>query len=311
MDPYFSPASEFNRNYSGDIVPPAKKVRKNHNEFERKRRDLQRVRLEELRSVIPGLDAKASMVTVLTAAKECIEYLRAQNPSLSFGPRMMPAVAPKLATNISSRASTLNSSNLENEFDLEKLLGLPAELRKTSTDSENSSSNLQGTFKKGRLQLVDGMPTVSPSQFPPEAMTIKVQRAPSPPGGTMAPPMMPNLARNSLIATVMDESYFTGPARKDSALLLPTPDPGTFMFGQRDSMHQFFSVPLPNILEPGHPAYVSCGKCSRGVESLIMIDCDCCHRWYHIRCMDIDPTSIPVRWRCPECPQHYKEVAVQ
>ncbi len=90
-------------------------------------------------------------------------------------------------------------------------------------------------------------------------------------------------------------------SRRDSAMLLPTNDPNTFLFGKRDSMQNFFAGSLPGMFEDAPAAIVSCSKCHRGVDNLIMIDCDQCHSWYHIRCVSIDPTCIPLQWSCPEC----------
>lgn len=272
----------------------SRKVRKNHNEFERRRRDQQRQRLEELRQAIPGLDAKASMVAVLTAARQYIDELKMKSgggggvPSISvsradsFGNQLQDLISPPR-----SPLGTGNGRNSE-EFDMGGLLGVAGGYRKSSSESDDA-----GAIRKGRTAVLDTIPPI--------------YNLPSHPNNLMSPPVyFPNQARPSLLLSVMDESLVMGQHRKDSALLLPTPDPATFVYGQRDSMHAMFSVPLPHIIEPNHPSYVACGKCGRGVESLIMIDCDVCHRWYHIRCMGINPSSIPVRWACAECPQHHQ-----
>ena len=90
-------------------------------------------------------------------------------------------------------------------------------------------------------------------------------------------------------------------SRRDSAMLLPTNDPNTFLFGKRDSIQNFFSGPLPEMFEDGPRSQIHCTKCARGVDNLIMIDCDKCHSWYHIGCVGIDANQIPLAWCCPEC----------
>lgn len=259
-----------------------RKIRKNHNEFERRRRDQQRQRLEELRQSIPGLDSKASMVAVLTAAREYIDELKMRVGGTGGGAAPRADSSFFLQDMISPPRSPLGMTGPpanSREFDANVLLGLPAEIRKGSSDSDEPRA-----IRKGRSDALEAFPPIYGMQ-------------------NQQPAFYPNQTRPSLMLSVMDESMIFGTNRKDSALLLPTPDPSTFVYGQRDSMQTLFSVPLPHISEPSHPSYVACGKCARGVENLIMIDCDACHRWYHIRCMAINPTSIPVRWTCPECPQ--------
>ncbi len=91
--------------------------------------------------------------------------------------------------------------------------------------------------------------------------------------------------------------------RRDSALLLPTADPNLFLYGHRDSMQNLFAAPLPFIMQQQDQkeADLKCAKCHCGINNLIMIDCDRCHIWYHIRCIGLDPERIPVHWTCSSC----------
>lgn len=231
------------------------------------------------------------MVAVLTAAREYIDELKMRvggtAPAVtisrvdSFGHLQDMISPPRSPLGMTTTAAGAAASD---EVDLKALLGLPPELRKGSSDSEDNRA-----VRKHREAAFDVMPPMYGFQQNQQQQLVSG--------------FFPNQSRPSLMLSVMDESLIVGANRKDSALLLPTPDPATFVYGQRDSMHAMFSLPLPHIIEPNHPSYVACGKCGRGVENLIMIDCDVCHRWYHIRCMSINPTSIPVRWTCPECPQ--------
>lgn len=93
----------------------------------------------------------------------------------------------------------------------------------------------------------------------------------------------------------------TNGSRRDSAMLLPTVDPNRFLFGRRDSLHTLLSGPLPVFFQQGSDSEVTCLKCHRGVDNLIMIDCDICHQWFHIRCVSISPEQIPLNWSCPQC----------
>lgn len=88
-------------------------------------------------------------------------------------------------------------------------------------------------------------------------------------------------------------------ARK-SSLILPADD--AVYFGKRsDSIHAFLHSGLSSVLEESVQADIRCAKCSRGINSLIMVDCDQCHAWYHIRCVGLEAAHIPVTWRCAEC----------
>lgn len=82
---------------------------------------------------------------------------------------------------------------------------------------------------------------------------------------------------------------------------MPTKDPNTFVFGKRDSIQNFFSGTIPSMFDDGRTREICCSKCQRGVDNLVMIDCDRCHGWYHVRCVGIDPVFIPLQWSCGEC----------
>lgn len=296
---------------STPTVQGDKKVRKNHNEFEKRRREAQRQRLEELRLAVPGLDPKASMVAVLTGAREYIEELQSRLEGgqaissfsqqhhkrqqaqhvpqvLVTGPAPYPQhfpvpVHPSTHLSQHQQAASHNPST--------SLLP-PLVARKISSDSDISG---QGLFRKGRAELLDQLPPVS-AGLDPESTVFAGQPI------QVDPSMFPNQARPSLLTTVIQESFYQSKPRKDSGLLLPTDTPDTFYYGHRDSLQSLMPVPLPLILDQRSQAYVSCLKCNQGVGGLVMIDCDSCRKWYHIRCVGIDPSRIPIRWLCPECP---------
>lgn len=309
-----------------------RKVRKNHNEFERRRRDAQRQRLEELRISIPGLDPKASMVTVLTEARRFIEELQERNAMLEAGGGRgsgMPATARPAAVNTGfcpiqpkAPSTTPRLQSLNQAPPAPKIYHTAALTSHgygaATAAAIGPSSNLlaksmqprqEETFRQGREQLVDNLPySTGASHNAPSTTPIIMGNSTA----TTAN-VYPNMTRPSLISSVIQESFMmpnnpSDPAsaakRRDSGLLLPTDDPSIFYFGHRDSIQTMMAVPLPMILDDTSEAYVSCQKCQRGVDGLVMIDCDKCHRWYHIRCVGIDATSIPITWKCPECPSH-------
>lgn len=88
--------------------------------------------------------------------------------------------------------------------------------------------------------------------------------------------------------------------QRKSSLIFPTGD-SNLLFGQRDSLQQLFAGIMPSLLEDTNQFDIKCVKCAGGINNLIMIDCDKCHEWYHIRCVGINTSAIPSNWLCPEC----------
>lgn len=271
---------------------------------------------------MPGLDAKASMVAVLTGAREYIEELQARvgpgqlmgHPGKHAGqhsgqhhgqhvPQVLvtgPAPAPyphHYPVPVHPSTHLTHHQQAAAHSPATSLLP-PLVARKISSDSDLSSGHGHGQnlFRKGRAELLDQLPPVS-AGLEPESTVFAAQPKQADPA------MFPNQARPSLLTTVIQESFYQSKPRKDSGLLLPTDTPDTFYYGHRDSLQTLMPVPLPLILDQKSQAYVSCLKCSQGVNGLVMIDCDSCRKWYHIRCVGIEPSRIPIRWLCPECPQ--------
>lgn len=88
--------------------------------------------------------------------------------------------------------------------------------------------------------------------------------------------------------------------RRKSSLIFPTGDQN-LLFGQRDSLQALFAGIMPSLLEDTSQFDIKCQKCAGGINNLIMIDCDRCHGWYHIRCVGINTSTIPSSWICSEC----------
>lgn len=262
---------------------------------------------------MPGLDSKASMVAILTGAREYIDELRSRldegsgsHPSERMQAR--PGI-PQLLIHppmgqpaIYSLPYTLppHIQAQQPQATMAPPSTLPPLVRKISADTDQTTAGDDtGAFRKGRAEIVDSLPPVSAGLEPESTIFAPPQpRAMSPTGPT---PQYPNQARPSLLTAVIQDAFYHNRSRKDSGLLLPTDVPDTFYYGHRDSMQTLMPVPLPMILDQRSSAYISCLKCNRGVSGLVMIDCDACRKWFHIRCVGIDATSIPVKWACPEC----------
>ena len=86
--------------------------------------------------------------------------------------------------------------------------------------------------------------------------------------------------------------------RRDSSLLF-TSSSGEVFWNKRDSTSGSMGIMFP--LEQTMHSDIRCGKCQRGVDNLIMIDCEKCKTWYHLRCVKIPPESVPLVWKCLEC----------
>ena len=296
------PCSRVMRAHSPTHACSAKKVRKNHNEFERKRRDLQRLRLEELRQSVPGLDTKASMVAVLTGARQYIADLCARNKMLEtavMGPRAVPLAGDRWRALQGLRMESQSPGTAPQGPGTAPQgpgvaprgprMAVPPLLPATALATRNSSDGVlmrsvqprvtpepAKLFRQGRSEVLDALPPVF--------------------GFSQGEARRPNV-----LSSKIQDSFYTSRPRTGSGVLLPTEDPQTFYFGHRDGMQSMEAVPLPLILDQSSPAYVQCVGCKRGVDGLVMIDCDMCRRWYHIRCVGIDSTSIPVSWACPAC----------
>lgn len=87
---------------------------------------------------------------------------------------------------------------------------------------------------------------------------------------------------------------------RKSSLLFPTHDSSGIIKAERDSLHNLFSGLFPSFMEDSFTD-IRCDKCHGGIQNLIMIDCDVCHAWYHIRCVGIATNGIPAAWTCKEC----------
>jgi len=134
------------------------------------------------------------------------------------------------------------------------------------------------------------------SQQPPQMLQPPQQTSPEKRKRTKSPlaDMMLNPPASS------DELSQSTTRQRKSSLIFPTGD-SNLLFGQRDSLQQLFAGIMPSLLEDTNQFDIKCVKCAGGINNLIMIDCDKCHEWYHIRCVGINTSAIPSNWLCPEC----------
>lgn len=253
-------------------MPAPRKRRLNHNEIEKKRRDQQRQQLEVLRSVIPSLNnERPSALTIITTATDYITRLSARVRELEefvvqTGHQVPPAAPSSLVESQQFIAVPAEPHTM------------PGEQLLTFLQAQGSSSPVKGGGEAGAAS-------------PHKDLQAKKVR-----------PLSPAITQENFDPNQHLINPRTGSIRRrDSAMLLPTNDPNTFLFGKRDSLQNFFAGSLPTIFDDTPRAEFHCTKCHRGVENLIMIDCDHCHSWYHIRCVGIDPNHIPLQWRCNEC----------
>lgn len=286
--------------------------RMSHNEIERRRRDNQRDRLEELRSVLPNMrDSKASMVATIVRAKEYIQQLQTRvtdlermlamaqggagyggSPYISAsaagmpmqyqmgGHGALPALAPKMPINAMPGYSLPITSPY-----MAVHAAHPPQHQMAQPDDAAEPGKISVPFKRGRhgsTALFSVPEGGAPEEEEPEAPEA-------------SHPQPSEEAQQVLRSR----------KRRDSALLLPTADPNLFLYGHRDSMQNLFAAPLPFIMQQQEQTETDlrCAKCAHGINNLIMIDCDRCHTWFHIRCIGLDPERIPVHWTCANCPQ--------
>lgn len=264
----------------------------NHNEIEKKRRDLQREQLDRLRLQIPKLRiSRPSAVATITAAIEHIQLLDYRireletfiaNRGMQVPPYAMPLEEARQFISVPIEPHTLPG---------ERLLNVLHSRNHLSTEL---APLMDPVSKTGKIVSKRSSRVTSPPSPMKKLKSVATAAA-----TTLGVPMPLETLDPNLVAINTRSNSIR--LRRDSSLLLPTNDPNTFLFGRRDSLQNFFASTMPTILDEGPKTEFRCGKCQRGVENLVMIDCDRCHTWYHIQCVGIDSNHIPLQWRCSEC----------
>ena len=314
---YEMTGNSMNTDFTNSSKPVRKRIRDNHNELERVRRNNQKAQLDTLRLALPfqDMDDKASMVSIFIRAREYIGMLEQRIIELQGGGTPVQSmeypgqtVLPTPSPSISSRSPKLPSF-LNPQYEMPQFKGRERELSVNSDNvqvhhgisffnpgflaSSNSSSNLEPTSSLGS-------PTGS----------IASQRPSSPLNNDML------LNADFLLNFVSDNFIKHGRAqrlssdeekdfmrtfdkRRASSLLMPFENE-TVMVQKRDSFSALFSGLFPDIIDSSAliNADIKCHNCQKGMCNMIMIDCDRCHKWYHIKCARIDSDSIPTNWNC-------------
>lgn len=175
---------------------------------------------------------------------------------------------------------------------IDYLKGRVAELEiftRTLMESDRGASTLNGNrIHQTLLAHQHQQPQVL--QLPQSTTPEKRKRTKSPLADMMLSPT----------ASFDELSTPSASRQRKSSLIFPTGD-SNLLFGQRDSLQQLFAGIMPSLLEDTNQFDIRCVKCAGGINNLIMIDCDKCHEWYHIRCVGINTSAIPSNWLCPEC----------
>ena len=160
---------------------------------------------------------------------------------------------------------------------------------RTLVEASRGQSTLNGNLIHQTL-LAQQQPTVPDAPATTAAKPGEAKRAKSPLADVMLSPT----------ASLDDMEASAASRQRKSSLIFPTGD-SNLLFGQRDSLQQLFAGIMPSLLEDTNQFDIRCVKCAGGINNLIMIDCDKCHEWYHIRCVGINTSAIPSNWLCPEC----------
>ena len=343
----------------------AKRRRSDHNEIERRRREVQRDRIDELRMVLPGSSSvsRLSTVNIVIRAKEYIEGLRnrvaeleailahyhpehmkiqQQHQHAMMGSRPMGASKPLAPKNTaesswmpqgsfpppggyypqpsatSATAATAASAYHPSHKQHQQQQHQPISKKPTlsRTEEEILKRKILDYFRSQRPSVV-----AASLQLKPQPQQQQQQQQPQLNTQSASPPLHPGqedglLAIAEAVTTASeasskrdsDESRNTYSDaelrnefsnRRHSSLLFSSGN-GVF-WNKRDSSHSTPGLGSMFPVEESLHMDIRCGKCQRGIDNLIMIDCEKCKTWYHLRCVNVAPEAIPLTWKCAEC----------
>lgn len=307
--------------------PPRKRIRDNHNELERIRRNNQKAHLDALRRSLPfaDMDDRASMVSIFIRAREYIEMLERRVFELQNLLGMSKEAQPQ-----SKGPSSSSSGNVMASAAVASTAGslaVPEPVRERLP-----SISLPGEPFLMHAGVKFYNPNLTPSTTPPVVHPVgsSCSEASSAAAGLRRPssPRQPPIQREDagdatlnadLLMSFLSESHpellrvkrmssddenfmKVFRQRRESSLLLPIQSTEAVVVQKRDSLSSLFSGLLPDVVEQSALiGDVKCGICDKGVENMIMVDCDRCHRWYHLACANVDPAAIPTFWTCTGC----------
>lgn len=278
---------------STGVKAPRKRIRDNHNELERIRRNHQKQQLEALRLSLPftDMDERASMVAIITRSREYIELLEKRVDELQ----------------------TL----LGMPVDVELRTRIEAAARRASKTGETSTIPVKPKIETAEFVTHQGIQFYQPNFASPSSPVPR--RSVSPLSGNNNNDIDASNLNADLLMSFLTESHpellrvkrlssddenfmKTFRQRRESSLLLPIQSSDSVIIQKRDSLSSLFSGLLPDIVEESAlVGEVKCVKCAKGVDNMIMVDCDNCRKWYHLSCAGVDATCIPTFWTCKSC----------
>lgn len=289
-----------NKNMTKDSavgVKVRKRIRNNHNELERIRRNHQKQQLEALRIALPftDMDERASMVAIIARSREYIELLEKRVDELQTLLGMPVDVelrarieAAALHAARSGEKSTIPSKQTTEKADFVTHQGVQF-YQPTFTSA--SSSSQTSVPRPSLSPHSDGNSNeVDASNLNADLLTSFLTES------------HPELLRVKWMSSDDENFMKTFRQRRESSLLLPIQSSDSVIIQKRDSFSSLFSGLLPDVVEESAlVGEVKCVKCSKGLENMIMVDCDRCRKWYHLVCAGVDATSIPTFWTCKSC----------
>lgn len=311
-------SSASDRNLEDSVVkekPVRKRIRDNHNELERVRRNNQKAQLEALRMALPfqDMDEKASMVSIFIRAREYIGMLEQRIVELQSEPGIF---------------NEINAQQYPHHHAGMPVIQQPHPKYSSNALPTFTTRDRQLSVNPEHVQIHHGVPFYNPGFLVPHSAGMEMNSyVPSP--MTSSPTQqktnsplsdqvqLQNFNADTLRNFVSDTFLKTGNvqrlssdeetnllktfcARRQSSLILPLEDE-TVMIRNRDSFSALFSGILPDLIDTSvlqNSGEINCNKCQKGMCNMIMIDCDRCHKWYHIKCAKIDSDAIPTHWNC-------------
>lgn len=308
--------------------PTRKRIRDNHNEMERARRNQQKAHLEALRVALPfqDMDEKASMVSIFIRAREYIGMLEQRIVELQSASGTVPSEG--MTSYFNQMASSMSPRPPAVQLPL--VFQQPASYSPQHQQPQAPSSpsyirerNL--SVNPDHIQIHHGIPFYNPGFLNSTNSQSNIDTLITPNSSPIRKPSSPLSDRNfdssmvnaDLLRSFVSDSYLksggvkrlsaqdedeflrTFYERRSSTLLMPMNN-HSVMVQKRDSLSALFSGLLPDIVESStlNSNDIKCAKCQKGMCNMIMIDCDKCHKWYHIKCAQIDSNSIPTFWNC-------------
>ena len=307
--------------------PKRKRIRDNHNELERIRRVHQKSHLDALRACLPypDMDERASMVSIFIRSREYIAALEHRVAELQriMG---MPMDAPVVPA-VPAVPGALSQSKLVQSPPSSPpgSYSRPQDAQPGSGDSvvmhggisffnyasaqaaqgahPAAERNFSGSSPRKSLSPLAESAVLASSAFPPSAAAERVTF-----DAQQLFDMLIDQNSETIRHTRQNSNLFSHNTfdlgRRQSSLLLPVDDRSgsAYFFSKRDSLNSFINEIVPNIVTgEALSNEITCRKCSFGMNNQIMIDCDGCGKWFHIRCIGVDSNCIPAVWSCPTC----------